>query len=133
MVSHTGTSSASKNKLLIGGAILVLVLGVATYEGYWVFQPKAKLTLTDITTYNAKSSCGTIFQNPQQIGAAFTIVNTGKADGFATVTMSGGGGILENNTYFVKAGQSANETLTTTVDCSENFMVSVWISQVQSS
>jgi hypothetical protein len=134
MASPTPTSSG-RGKLLLSVAIIVIVLGAGSYGIYSVFgpkPPKPEMTLIDITTQDAQSGCGFIFRNPQEVGAAFTIVNTGKADGFVSVSMSGGGGILVNNTYLVKTGQSDNEVLSTSVDCSANFVVSVWISQVRS-
>jgi hypothetical protein len=130
-VMASAAPSAKHWKLLVAAVIVAVFIPAGAYGAYAVLGPKPDMTLVDTAPQNAQSSCGVFFRSSQQVGATFTIVNTGKADGFVTVNLSGGGGVLANDTYFVKAGQSVQKTLATNVDCSEHFVVSVWIEQVR--
>jgi hypothetical protein len=119
--------------VLLVAIIVVVIVIVSVVAWYTVLSPRPKITMTDVVPTNAVPRCGVFIHNPQSVGAQFTLVNTGNADGFAIVNMNGGATPLAQNTYFVPAGQSVTKTLFTDVDCSSSYTVSVWISQVNPS
>lgn len=86
--------------------------------------PQPKITMVDVTKYNARAGGFCIIS--QGVGADFTLVNTGRANGIAKVTLTTSvGAALAQNTYLVPAGMQIQKSLKITVDCKQTFDVAL--------
>jgi hypothetical protein len=75
------------------------------------------ITLTD----KAQAWLGCTFSSSQQLFFSFNLINTGEADGFATVAVIVDGAIWSEDTFFVPRGTSVPGALSQTVnDCNDH-------------
>ena len=114
--------------------VVIVVIGAILYGSNYSYQTslQPRMTLTDITPHDAHFIWLCLL-GYQTVGADFTIVNTGTADGFATVRVAGGGATIGENIYLVPAGQMVSKSIMGNVNCSAAFTVSVAIVSVQKS